>query len=173
MTAKKPHLCSFLVKVRGVREAQCCLHGVNPRSPAGLSPCIPPPYPCSCPCIPPRHPWHLPAARLCRPCMPRGTVAMLAAPATAGVTPPLTELLLLPGATGSAGLSRHLCTRWLRVEAGRGPLQGASPRASRGVGARSRVPQREFGAGEGTPCPGVRQSRAEAPVPPSPSLLGR
>lgn len=117
------------------------------------------------PCTPPRHSWHLPAARLCQPCTPRGTVAMLAAPASAGVTPPVAELLFLPGATRSAGPCRHLCTQRLQVGAGTGPraCKGLRPVPAEERERGNRVPQREFGAGEGTPCPGARQSRAEAP----------
>lgn len=98
-------------------------------------------------CIPSLHLWHCPAARLFTS---QGTGWWLCSPsATAGVTPPLPQLLLLPGTPRRDG-----CIQWLQVGAGKGPrappgLQGALPGASRSVGARSCLLHMRMGLGRG------------------------
>lgn len=131
-------------------------HGVLEAYPPPLHPCTP---------------SHVPASHLCIPSTPPqpGSVSPARPRGQWPRSQPRPLLPLLLGAAGSTRPSQHLCTQQLRWEQRGDPgdpgwaLQGASPGAGRGVGGRSRVPQREFGADEGTPCPGARRSRAEAP----------
>lgn len=157
----------FLAKVEGVREAQRCILHVTHRF---LQPC---------PCIP-LHPTYMSPVSHCvispplalphsstLPVLGDKMVAML------GVTPPLPELLLLPGTPRHDGCSQHLHIQWLQVGAGKGPwalLQGALPGVSRSVEARSCLLHVKCGPGEGTWCPGVCQSRAEAQCHPRPAV---